>query len=139
MRNRGKDISKAVAKVRAQSVEPSGLVWHPGTKAEYAELVDTLGQPMRPTPDIEDLIANAADSAQLNYQSETQGSSNVASSLYVGDWQYCLVGMRTQGVEVAILKERYAEYQMVGWLSRFRGCIQYLHPTQAFCQLEGIL
>jgi HK97 family phage major capsid protein len=134
-----KDISKAVAQVREQSVEPNGLVWHPGTKAEYAELVDTLGQPMRPTPDIADLVTNARDSALLNYQTETQGSSSVASSLYVGDWQYCLLGMRTQGVEVKILNERYAEYQMVGFLSRWRGCVQYLHPTQAFVRLEGIL
>jgi HK97 family phage major capsid protein len=133
------NISKAVAQVREQSVEPSGLVWHPGTKAEYAELTDTLGQPMRPTPDVADLVNNAQDSALLNYQSETQGSSSTASSLYVGDWQYCLIGMRTEGVEVSILKERYAEYQMVGFLSRWRGCVQYLHPTQAFCRLEGIL
>jgi HK97 family phage major capsid protein len=134
-----KDISKAVAQVRQQSVEPSGLVWHPGTQAEYAELVDTLGQPMRPTPDIADLVTNAADSASLNYQSETQGTSSTATSLYVGDWQYCLLGMRTEGVEVKILDQRYAEYQMVGFLSRWRGCVQYLHPTQAFVRLEGIL
>jgi len=134
-----KDISKAVAQVREQSVEPSGLVWHPGTKAEYGELVDTLGQPMRPTPDVADLVTNAQDSALLNYQTETQGSSSTASSLYIGDWQYCLLGVRTQGVEVKILTERYAEYQMVGFLSRWRGCVQYLHPTQAFVRLEGIL
>lgn len=134
-----KDISKAVAQVRAQSVEPSGLVWHPNTKAEYAELVDTLGQPMRPTPDVADLVDNAADSASLTYGTETQGTATTASSLYVGDWQYCLLGMRTQGVEVSILKERYAEYQMVGFLSRWRGCVQYLHPTQAFVRLQGLL
>jgi HK97 family phage major capsid protein len=72
-----KDISKAVAQVRSQNVEPTAIVSHPGTMAEYAQLVDTLGQPMRKTPDIADIPW--LDSGLLSYQSETQGTANNAS------------------------------------------------------------
>jgi HK97 family phage major capsid protein len=132
-----KDISKAAAQVREQNVEPNGVVWHPGTYAEYSELVDTLGQPMRPTPDVAGL--NFVDSGLLNFQTETQGTGTTCSSLYVGDWSYLRIGFRTEGVEVMKLDQRWADYLMVGFLSRLRLSIRVVHPTQTFCRLEGIL
>jgi len=132
------DISKAVAQIRAQSAEPSGMVWHPNTAAEYAQLKDTLNQPMRPTPDVANLVNGAADSALLNYGNETQGNTSTNSSLYIADWSYCFLGMRLDGVEVTPISERYVEFMQRAWLSRIRMSIRWFWPNKVACRLLGI-
>ena len=47
------DISKAFAKVTAQNVTPNAIVMHPSVYSQYAQLQDSLTQPLRKTPDIE--------------------------------------------------------------------------------------
>lgn len=132
------DISKAAAQVREQSVEPTAVVWHPGVQAVYAQLVDTLGQPMRPTPDVANL--SYFDSALLNGFVETKGSSSVTSSLYVGDFSYVHCFMRLDpAIQTAPLRERYADQQLMAWLSRMRFSVRTFHASQVICQLNGIL
>ena len=130
------EVSKATAQVRAQGAEPTGMVMHPNTWAQYAQLQDTLHQPLRRTPDIENLPL--IDSGLLNYSTETQGSDTTCSSLFVGDWSYVTIGMRTDGVQVSVLNQRFAEFLEVGYLSRIRFSVRTFWPTKALCQLKGI-
>jgi HK97 family phage major capsid protein len=131
-------ISQAAALVRGQSVEPSGWVWHPGNQAEFAQLKDTLNQPMRMTPDIAD-IPNVP-SALLNYQVEsgTAFTGGSASSLYLGDWSYVVIGMRTDGIQTRMLTERLAEFNQTAFFSSSRFSIRTIWPGKAMCRLYGI-
>jgi HK97 family phage major capsid protein len=134
-----KDLSTAAALVRGQNVEPNGFLWHPSTMSKYAQLVDTLGQPMRMTPDIENL--DFANSGLLNYQTESSTgafNSGSDSSIFVGDWSWMTIGMRTNGVETMVLRERAAEYNQIVFLTRARFSIRSLRVNQTFCRLTGV-
>jgi HK97 family phage major capsid protein len=134
-----KDLSAAAAIVRGQNVEPNAFVWHPSTMSNYAQLVDTLGQPMRMTPDIINLTF--ANSGLLNYQTESSTgvfNSGSTSSIYVGDWKWMHVGWRTEGVQTMILRERAAEYNQIVFLTRARFSIRSLRVNQTFCRLLDV-
>jgi len=115
------DLSAAAALVRGQNVEPNGFLWHPSTMSAYAQLQDTLHQPLRMTPDIENL--SFVNSGLLNYQTESAAgafNSGALSSIYVGDWSYMTIGMRTEGIGVQVLHELLAAQNQVGFLSAAR-------------------
>src|ERR1700728_3104285 len=115
------DLSAGAEKVRAQNVEPSGFLWPPHTMSAYAQLVDTLGQPLRMTPDIANV--NFVNSGLLNYQTESSTgvfNDGSVSSIYVGDWSYVTIGMRTEGVMVNVLNELLAANNQVGFMSAAR-------------------
>jgi HK97 family phage major capsid protein len=131
-------LSSGAALVRAQSVSPNAIVMHPSMWSAYAQLTDSTGQPMRPTPDIADLPI--LTSGLLDGFTETQGSSNITTSAFVGDWSYVHVGMRLDGgVQTMVLKERYADQQQMAWMSRLRFSVRTVHPNQAMCQVKGLL
>jgi HK97 family phage major capsid protein len=134
-----KDISKGAALVRGQNVEPNGVLWHPKTMSAYALLVDTLGQPLRMTPDIESL--EFVNSGLLNYQTESStGAFNAGalSSMFVGDWSYMTIGMRTEGVGVQVLTELLAAQNQIGFLSAMRFSIRTVRPNQTFCRILDV-
>lgn len=131
-------LSQGAAKVRAQSVEPTAVALNPGLLAELSQLTDTLGQPMRKTPDVENLPVY--DSAILNGFTETQGSSNVATSAYVGDFSYCHVGFRLDPpIETRPLSQRYIDNQIFAWMSRLRMSVRWVYPSQTMCRVLGVL
>lgn len=131
-------ISKAAAKVREQNVEPSGWVWHPGTQAEFAQLTDTLGQPMRMTPDIAGLPNVASGLLNFGTEAGTALTGGSDSSLYIGDFSYVILGMRTEGVATRMLVERYAEMNVTSFFSSARFSIRTVHPEQTICRLYGL-
>ena len=131
------DISKAYAKVTAQNVTPNAIVMHPSVLSQYSQLVDTLGQPMRKTPDIES--TPFVQSGLLNGYVETQGSSHAASSVFVGDWSYVHVGFRlSPPVQTVPLRERFIDQQVMAWVSRLRMSSRLLRASQTMCQLQGV-
>lgn len=67
----------------------------------------------------------------------TQGSSSVASDLFVADWTKMLIGVR-HSFSIQVLKERYADTGSVGLLAWFRGDVALEQPA-AFHVVSGIV
>ena len=73
---------------------------NPRDGATYDGLADTTGQPLRPTPWAADLRRFSTTSI-----STTEGGSSDESYMLVGDFRQCLVGMRTSGINLEVLRE----------------------------------
>jgi HK97 family phage major capsid protein len=69
---------------------------------------------------------------------ETTGTSSATSSLWCGDWSRLYNVVRTDGIELQTLTERYAEMGQVGILAYYRGGSVATHP-ETFCRYKGIL
>ena len=78
------------------------MAWitNPRDGATYDGLADTTGQPLRPTPWAADLRRFSTTSI-----STTEGSGSNESYMLVGDFRQCLVGMRTSGINLEVLRE----------------------------------
>ena len=68
---------------------------------------------------------------------ETQGTSSAASSLFVGDFSRMVIGMRVD-LDVRVLNERYADSGQIGIWSYMRFSIRTTHP-ETFVRVKGIL
>ena len=75
-------------------------VTNPRDGATYDALADTTGQPLRPTPWASDLRRFSTTSI-----STTEGGGSNESYMLIGDFRQCLVGMRTTGVNIEVLRE----------------------------------
>jgi HK97 family phage major capsid protein len=82
--------------------ELSEMAWisNPRDGATYDGLADTTGQPLRPTPWAADLRRFSTTSI-----STTEGGGGNESYMLVGDFRQCLVGMRTSGINLEVLRE----------------------------------
>ena len=82
--------------------ELSEMAWisNPRDGATYDGLADTTGQPLRPTPWAADLRRYSTTSI-----STTEGGGGNESYMLVGDFRQCLVGMRTSGINLEVLRE----------------------------------
>lgn len=80
--------------------EPSDLSWvsNPRELRTYDGLVDTTGQPLKPTP-----WAEAVKSYSTTSMPTTLGGG-AESEMIVGDFSQVLVGLRTNGIRVRILE-----------------------------------
>ena len=78
------------------------MAWisNPRDGATYDGLADTTGQPLRPTPWAADLRRFSTTSI-----STTEGGGGNESYMRVGDFRQCLVGMRTSGINLEVLRE----------------------------------
>ena len=75
-------------------------VTNPRDGATYDGLADTTGQPLRPTPWAADLRRFSTTSI-----STSEGGGSNESYMLVGDFRQCLVGMRTSGINLEVLRE----------------------------------
>ncbi|HEY2578418.1 MAG TPA: phage major capsid protein [Streptosporangiaceae bacterium] len=117
-------ISIAAEAIRAENTDPTAIVASPHAVGTYARLVDTLGQPMRKTPDIADIPW--LDSTTL-LTNETQGTGTSLTSVYLGDWKRLILGMRVE-LQVTVLSERYADLGCYGIWSYLRFSPRVSHP-----------
>ena len=68
---------------------------------------------------------------------ETQGSSSVASTLFMGDWSQMLLGFRTE-MRVEVARELYRANYQYGYFGHLRFDMQVTHP-ESFGRLIGII
>ncbi len=91
---------------------------------KYAQTYDSLGQPLRLPPALQDapwLTTNQIPSF-------TQGTmTSVATDIFAGDFRQVLIGQRLS-FTLQTLSERYAEVGSVGLLATFRGDIALARP-----------
>ena len=118
----------------ANSPEPTAAIMAPRTSAKIAKLKDTQNQPMRKPPLIESLPMYSTTSTPIT---QTQGTSNVASTIIVGDYTQLLFGIRTD-LRIQLLRELFMATGQFAFLAHLRADIAIEHPA-AFCKIVGVL
>jgi len=124
----------AVGALQDLNETATGIIMAPRTQRKLASLKDTLGQYIKPPTTLDGLPLLATNQIPVNL---TQGSSNLASDVFVADWSKLVLGVRTD-VTLTILDERYAENGQVGVLVWFRGDIA-LTRAKAANVVSGVL
>ena len=118
----------------ANSPLPTAAIMAPRSSAKLAKLKDTQNQPLRKPPLIEALPMYSTTSTPIT---QTQGTSNIASSIIVGDFTQLLFGIRTD-LRIQLLRELYAATGQYAFLCHLRADVAVEHP-QAFCKIIGVL
>jgi HK97 family phage major capsid protein len=123
----------------------SGLAWiaHPRDYATYDGLVDTTNQSLRPTQWVGDLKRFSTTELPIN-----GGAGTNESSMIVGDFTQCVLGMRTNGVQIRVSADGIANdgssdinatSQLLRWIIAFvRADVAVLRPDH-FTALTGVL
>jgi HK97 family phage major capsid protein len=127
------DLWEALA--TANAPEPYSLVMHPRTAAALAKLkAATTNEPL-PVPPLLAPIPKYV-TAQIPI-TQTQGTSNNASSIIGGNFGELLVGVRAQ-IRIEVLRERYADALQYGFLAYLRADVTVTHNA-SFGKLIGII
>jgi HK97 family phage major capsid protein len=118
----------------ANANDPTAAILNPHVNKELNSLVDTLGQPMRKPDAIQNLPFLVTSKLP---QTETQGSSNVASRGVVGYFPDVLIGVRTF-FRIQVLREAYAGNGQIGFKADLRADVAVAHAAN-FCNIVGLL
>lgn len=110
------------------------LIMHPRTARALYGLLDTTNQPLLPPKRLENVPILHTTSMPIN---ETQGSALNASSIITGDFNECLIGLRTD-LTISVLNERFAEIGQVGFVAWMRADVQLARPA-ALARIAGII
>jgi HK97 family phage major capsid protein len=124
----------AVGTLRDNNESPTAAIYSPRTGRGLGKLKDTTNQPLTVPSYLDGVPRYETNQVPNNL---TQGSSNLASDVFVGDWRQLYVGVRTQ-LQITVLGERYADTGQVGILAWFRGDIAVARP-KAFSVTSGVL
>ncbi len=130
-------ISQAVEKVRNAN-EPGDLsiMTNPSVFGTYSRLSASAYAKYWDAPaDVAPFWPPLTSTAFAN--TETQGTSSVASSVLVANTNRIMLGLRT-GLAFQILTERYADWLQYGFLAYIRHDWEFPY-SQAECRVQGIL
>jgi HK97 family phage major capsid protein len=116
------------------NADPTAAIMAPRTARALAGLKDTTNQPLRLPPAIENLPRLVTSAVPVN---QTQGTSNAASTIILGDYSQCMIGVRTK-FNIEVLRERFADNLQVAFLAYLRADVQLLHP-ESFVAIKGVL
>ncbi len=133
-------ISIAIQTVEAANGEPNAYILSPRTDGTLDRLKDSTGQPLRPPPSLDDLAEYVTSQIPNNL---TQGTSSLASEIYVAQWDELLVGMR-QNLIVEASREAgdasggaFTSLQV--WIRAYlRADVALAHPAH-FVVITGVL
>ena len=117
----------------ANSAAPTAAIMAPRTLFEIAGFADTTGQPLNRPRVLDDLAYLESNQVPID---ETQGTSDVASNIIVGDFTQLMVGIRS-AMRIELLTQPFAENLQVGFLAHLRADVAIAQPT-AFCRIIGI-
>lgn len=128
-------ILEAIALMQTANVykDPTAVVMAPRSAKEFAESKTSTNQYLARPDSIAQLPFLVTTSIPVN---ETQGTSNAASSAYVGDYSQCIIGMRAN-IRLQALVERYADFLQVGLIAYIRADVALAHAP-AFVRIQGI-
>lgn len=135
-------ISIAAESIRNNNGEPTAVIMNPKTFGTYGRVsVSTYAKYWNWSEALDSKLPNG-DQIPFLYSSalasnETQGTGTALSSLYLGDFGRCVIGMRCD-LDVTVLTERYADLGQIGLWSYMRFSIRFAHP-ETFYRLTGII
>jgi HK97 family phage major capsid protein len=134
-------FSTGISDIMGQNFNgPFGILYSARTAGKLDNLQDTLHQPLRQP----DLVAAARKFVTNQIPNNlTHGASNAASDAFIGQWDQCMVGLRTGMVmeisRVAADSTGSAFSNAQVWVRAYlRADVQLAHP-KAFNVLTGIL
>jgi len=141
------NIVDGVATLRKANVEADGIIWSARTQQGFDKMKQSTGAYLEPPPGIAEIPRLVSNQVPDNL---TQGQSNAASEIYIGNWANLLLGLRQDiGFQimgedtgpsmgrVMVLRERWADQGLAGLLCFWRGDVQVGH-LQAFNVLTGV-
>jgi HK97 family phage major capsid protein len=102
--------------------------------SEFAGLRDTQGRYLSPPSDVASIPF--LDTSQI-LTTETQGTSSLASSIYMGQFDQLLLGIRSE-IQIQVLDQRYVDLWQTGFIAVMRLDVALAH-TAAFQIVSGIL
>ncbi|MFT8247289.1 phage major capsid protein [Roseomonas sp. BN140053] len=130
----GPVLDAVLALETANSGTVTAVVAHPRTARAIYGLVDTAGQPLQLPPRLASVPLLTTTSLSVT---ETQGTSNAASSMVLGDWSTVFVGMRT-ALTISVLNERFADTGQVGFVLWMRADVALARPA-AMARITGVV
>ncbi len=124
----------AIGALQDANEDPNAVIMAPRTERTLAKLIDGMNQPMRAPQMVQDVPRYTTNQVPVNL---TLGTANNTSDVFVGDWRQLIVGVRT-GLQIQVLRERYADTGQIGFLAWWRGDIAVARPA-AFDVVTGVL
>jgi hypothetical protein len=128
-------VSQAIEKVRVANDEPTGIYTNPQVFGTLSRLKNTLNDAIRPGQDVLDYWPPNYSTAFT--ATETQGTSNLASSVLCLNANRVILGMR-QGLVLSVLDQRYADSLQIGFLAYLRHDWAFPYSAAA-CRVVGVL
>jgi HK97 family phage major capsid protein len=134
-------FSSAIATLQGANVNgPFGAIYSARTAGELDNLQDTLHQPLRQPDSVAAMRKYVSNQVPNNL---VKGTSSLASDAFVGQFDQCLIGMRTgmtlEISRVAADSTGSAFSNLQWWVRAYLRCdVQLSHPA-AFVVLNGIL
>jgi HK97 family phage major capsid protein len=134
-------LSQGISTLMQANVEgPFGAIYSARTAGELDNLRDSLGQPMRPAPNVEKMAKFVSNQVPNNI---VVGTATTTSDIFIGQWDQCMIGYRNS-MMLEISREAadstgsaFSNLQV--WIRAYlRADVQLAHP-QAFNVLEGVL
>ncbi len=114
--------------------DPTAMIFAPRTATTIAKLKDTTNQPLQVPPSLA-AIPRLATTAMPVTQS--QGSSNVASSIILGDFRDMLIGVRSE-LQIIRSDGAFMQTNEVGLMFVLRADVNWTR-VDSFAQLRGII
>lgn len=127
-------VVDAVGTLRDNNEDPTAAIFSPRSARALAKLKDTTNQPLAAPGYLDGVPRYETNQVPNNL---TQGSSSLASDMFVADWRQLYVGVRTN-LQITVLSERYADTGQIGLLAWWRGDIAVARP-KAFHVTSGVL
>ena len=127
-------VAAKQALLDANAGPPYSAIMAPRSAARFGGLADSTGQPLRVPEFLSDVTLRGTTQIGVT---DTQGTSNNATKIVVGDFTQLLLGIRS-ALRVEILKERYADTLSLGFLSHMRADVQLAQPA-AFVVVSGLI
>jgi HK97 family phage major capsid protein len=128
-------IVKAGRLIADQNAPPPTAIITSNREAETVDLfADTLGQPLRRPPALEQMNFLATSQIPLT---DTHGTASTAASMYLGDFRLASFYFREQ-LSVQRLTELYSATGEIGFACHARVDMALAYP-QAFCAINGVI
>lgn len=118
----------------ANSGNLSAMIMAPRTSRVIYGFVDSTGQPLQTPPRLANVPVLVSTSVPIN---ETQGTATNASSIFTGDFNEVLIGLRTD-LTIQVLQERFAEVGQIGFIAWMRADVALARPA-AIARIAGII
>lgn len=112
----------------------SAMILAPRTARTINGLADTTNQPLMPPPRLANVPILATTAVPVT---QTQGTANNASPIFLGDFAEVLVGMRSE-FQIQVLSEAFATNGQIGFVGHLRADVAAARPA-ALAKVIGII
>ena len=124
----------ALYELEADNVSsPTAAILNPRTGRTINKLKDTTGQPLMRPAALADLPMLSTTSVPID---QTQGTSSDCSTVFLGDFTQCIMGIR-QELVIQRLDQTFAGNLQIGFLAYLRADVGFA-PPNAFTKIIGI-